>query len=170
MTKPNRTLLIGTVILVAAGLMFTAGCKGKSLSEKIAEKAIEKATGGKAHIDTKGESIKVKTDEGEVSYGAANKWPEDIPEDVPKFEAGKFAAASKMSTESGASWTMAIGDVDATAVADYVQALKDSGWTEGVSSDSEKAYHFQVQKDKYAIVLIYDKEGKQLGYTFVLNN
>jgi hypothetical protein len=166
MTKSNRILLTGTVVLVAFGLMFTAACKGKSLSEKIAEKAIERATGGKAQVDANSGSLKIKTKEGEVEYGAASKWPSDIPEDVPKFEAGKFQSSTRMSVDNGTSWIMGIGDVEGDAVTAYVQALKDAGWNEGFSSTSDKTYHFQSQKDEYGIVLIYDKEGKQLAYTF----
>jgi hypothetical protein len=168
MTKSRQGALIGALVLVAVGLMFTAGCKGKSLSEKIAEKAIEKASGGKAKVDVGSGSLKIQTKEGEVEIGAASKWPSEIPEDVPKFEAGQFESSTRMSVENGTSWIMGIKDVEADAVAGYVQALKDAGWKEGLSSDSDAAYHFQVEKDKYGIMLIYDKEGKNLGYTFIL--
>jgi hypothetical protein len=169
MTRSRKAGFIGMFILVAVGLTFMTGCKGKSLSEKIAEKAIEKASGGKAKVDAGDGTLKIKTKDGEVEFGSASKWPSEIPGDVPKFEAGKFESATRMNVEEGTSWIMGIKDVDADAVAGYVQALKDSGWDEGVSSDSEAAYHFQSQKGKYGIVLIYDKEGKNLGFTFILN-
>jgi hypothetical protein len=168
MTKSSRILLTGTVVLVAFGLMFTAACKGKSLSEKIAEKAIEKATGGKAQVDANSGSLKVKTKEGEVEFGAAAKWPADLPGDLPVFESGKFLSATKLNVENGQSWIMMIGEVDAAAVSDYVQVLKDSGWGEALTSDSETTSHFQATKDKYSAVLIYDKDGKNLAYTFNL--
>ena len=77
---------VALVVATAALLVGSAGC-GKiadKASEQIAERIIEKQTGGKVDIQKDGEKIKIETDEGTITGGASipDGWPSDIP--LPK--------------------------------------------------------------------------------------
>lgn len=84
MPHPTTTQTFLMAALVAA-VFALPGCK--RASEVIAEKAIERASGNKVDIQRKGESLSIKTDEGELKVATAGAGgsvalPEGFPTDV----------------------------------------------------------------------------------------
>ena len=161
----KRAGFVVVCLMVAASLIVSTSCKKKSPSETLAEKMIEKASGGKAEVDIRGGTMKIKTAEGETTIGALAKWPSEIPADVPKFEGGKFATAAKMNSAEGTSWVMNFRDVDEAAVKAYIQGLKDAGWKENQAFSTPDSDMFIGAKGNLAATMAYIKANKGLSFT-----
>lgn len=108
--------------LVALSLVGVGGCR--KIQEKMAEKAVEKATGGKADIDSKTGQVKLRQKgpdgkETEVQVGDKTTVPADFPKSVPMYPGGKLIAAVSISQgEQGHMVTLTTSD-PVSAVTDY---------------------------------------------------
>lgn len=162
----KRAGCVAVCLIVAAGLVVSTSCK-KSPSERLAEKMIEKASGGKAQVEIQGGAMKIKTAEGEATFGALAKWPSEIPADVPKFEGGKFGNAAKTNTPEGTGWVMNYQDVDEAALKAYIQGLKDAGWKETQSFSAGDTEMFIGEKGNLVASMTYLKTGKGLSFTLL---
>ena len=70
------------IVLAAIILMFGCGEKGgEKVAEKAMEKAIESSTGGNAKVDVGENSLRIQTEEGEMTItgGDSAKLPHDFP-------------------------------------------------------------------------------------------
>lgn len=118
----NILLLALALILVAA----LAGCS--SIAENAAEKAIEESTGVK--VDQDGESIKIKTKDGEAELsGGENKVPDGFPEGLV-YKAGTIGLTTKTSAEGKTNFTVTFETKDkADKVTEfYKKAIAGSGY------------------------------------------
>lgn len=118
----NIFLLALTMITV---IMLT-GCS--SIAENAAEKAIEGATGVK--VDQEGESIKVKTKDGEAELsGGENKIPIGFPEGLV-YKGGTIGLTTKASSEDKTHFTVTFETTDKVdkVVEFYKKAIPDSGY------------------------------------------
>ena len=112
MTKTSFTLCLCALSFVLAGC--------SKIEEKMAEKAAEKATGGKVEIDSKSGQVKMKQKgpdgkETEVQLGQNTSVPADFPKSVPIYPGAKVMAAVSISQgENGHMVTLSTKDsVDA---------------------------------------------------------
>ena len=158
-----------SVLLFAAAALVLGltACKGKTMNERLAEKSvanmIEKATGGKATVDLKDGTIKVKTAEGEAVIGSSKEWPADMPSDVPKLSSGKIMGAVRSSQEEKKLWNITLQDVEAGAFDQYAEALKAKGWEIKMTTKDEDGGMLQAVKDKLLVVAIFTDKGKAIS-------
>lgn len=80
----KRKNFIIFIILIATLATLMTGCK-KKIEEKIAEKIIEDATGGK--VDISKDITTIKTEQGETKVGENLKWPKDKVGNLPELKA-----------------------------------------------------------------------------------
>lgn len=131
--RTNWVRMTMVIALVAA-----AGCGKKvseSVAEKIAEKAIEQQSGGKASVDIASGKTTVKTAEGTFTVDASGgaSIPENFPKDVPVPKSTKVT--SSVSTPQGVNVTLE-GPADvAETVKAFSDEMKSQGWTEEVTSN-----------------------------------
>jgi hypothetical protein len=150
-----------SVALLILGLVVLPACKsGEKTAEEMAKNAIEKATGGKANVDIKGGSVKVKTEGGEVSWGEAAAWPEDLPSDVPKFTYGKVTGVVRATSADGKHWTLALAEVEAEGMSQYIETLKTAGWSIVMDARSAEGGTVIAEKGKFNLTLGYSESGK----------
>jgi hypothetical protein len=131
----RRNNLVLVVLVALAAPLLLAGC-GESLSEKITEKAIEKAGGEDVDIDVDGEEVKIKTKDGDASFSSTTELPKDWPDDIELPKGAKIAAASRIKADGGVLLTVAgiVKDGDVVDVVDHFADQFD-GWKEVGSTD-----------------------------------
>jgi hypothetical protein len=118
------------VLCVVLGiLLVTAGCGKKvegKISEKITEKIIEHATDGKAKADLSKGTMKIETEDGTFTAGAAAKIPEGFPSDVFLFK----PADVFMSINNNEQYSVGLNtSKDAASVTEaYKKAMVENGW------------------------------------------
>lgn len=123
-------------------------------TQKIAEKAIEAKSAGKASISSDG-SIKFKDKTSTVSFGADTKLPRDFPKDVPVFSKLKLVSTASANDKSKAHVVTLLGDGNFMneATKFYADKMSKNGWTEKVSSQFS-------QSDKASKSLVYEKDNR----------
>lgn len=94
------------------------GCGTKQkLEEKVAEKVIEDASGGKVDID--GDTIKMQGKDGEDITIGGTKWPNsDLVKNIPKFEDGTIISVMETKDTS-------IINLDQVKKEDFVKYLEE---------------------------------------------
>ncbi|MBN2199702.1 MAG: hypothetical protein JW747_07640 [Candidatus Aminicenantes bacterium] len=125
MRKKNTIPLFISLAAFVFSLAFWSACTSR---EKAAEEMIEKATGGQVDVDLQGRTMKVKTKEGDISWGEAEAWPADIPGDVPRFTLGKVTGVVRSHSADIKHWTIIFSDVEEGGLARYAEVLKADGW------------------------------------------
>lgn len=75
------------IVVLPALLLFGAGCS--SLSQNVAEKALETASGGKVKVDTNNGEVAIKGSDGSVVMGGGDSRPESAPDDMPSLAGAK---------------------------------------------------------------------------------
>ncbi len=150
-------------LLSVAVIVSVAACgRSESATERMTERLLERASGGKAKVDLKGGGVKIKTAEGETELGSAAEWPSDLPPSLPKFEAGKLQNVMKNSSESGKSWFITIAEVPAKDVRGYIEALKVKGWAPAASSqDDGETILFTATRGDASVTLTYSSSGEK---------
>jgi hypothetical protein len=142
---------VSTRLLVAGLIAFVAfGCSKKT-EEYAAEKAIESATGGEATVTDGGESVRLKTEQGEIAVSGSGELqlPKDLPKDVVVLDGAKINTS--FSTPEG---LMVAYTIDAGAAEAYSKiraAMKDGGWTEESSMESPEASVLQLRKENRVV-------------------
>lgn len=173
MRKPRSFYFVLSLAL-AAGLLAFTGCKktaDEKMAEKIMERAMEKASGGRADVDIAGGKVKIKdsTGAGEIDYGATT-WPDDLPEGSLKFENGKVKGVTRSTRPDGKNWMVMVENVEADAVNAYVEALKGAGFAIPTNMTAGQGGMFQAEKDKLFIIGMFNAEDKFISLSFVLRN
>ncbi|MCA1714653.1 MAG: hypothetical protein LC715_05930 [Gammaproteobacteria bacterium] len=148
----TRTLLLcGLALLVVA-------C-AKSPQERIAEDAIERATGGQAQVEGDGDKITVQTEQGEVQItrGDAATLPVDFPKDVPLPQGYQVMESMAMAGTT-------------------VLALDAPGKVPGVAAQARDAMRAQGWKETTAMeqsddtrIYVYEKDGRHANLGFYDN-
>jgi hypothetical protein len=146
------------VVLGLAILM--AGCGKKieeKISQKLAEKAIEHGTKGKAKVDLSGGSMKIETKEGTMAGGTAAKIPDNFPSDIFLLKPSKVI----MSMES-ADKGLGVGletDKDAASVTEtYKKSMTGSGWTQKSAVAAGKMAMLAYEKEKRTVNIIINQK------------
>ncbi|AGA67765.1 hypothetical protein Desdi_0211 [Desulfitobacterium dichloroeliminans LMG P-21439] len=152
------------IFCFALFLVFTlTGCKSPSeaAAEKVSEKILEGATGGKVDLD--GEKATIKTEDGSVVSFGGNEWPSDkLGEDIPKLN-GKVTYVAN----SDAMCMIIIEGVKAGEFEKYVEKVKDAGFNQNemnYSDNSTKTYMASNAKD-IAFQLTYMVDTEEVSIT-----
>ncbi|HOI44661.1 MAG TPA: hypothetical protein PLX50_03510 [Candidatus Aminicenantes bacterium] len=159
----KKHLWILGVCFLATAVLSLPACKGKSANERLAERVMEKATGGKAEVDMQSGTLSIKTADGELQVGSVNEWPADVPGDVPKFEGAKISNAARTSQGAEKAWIINFKDAEETSVTQYIDRLKASGFTSDILSQAEESMFFQCTKGDVTVMLAFSKTDGELN-------
>lgn len=112
-------------------LVITLTACGKSVSERISEKTMEKAlensTGGQADVDINDGNTKVKTDEGTVEVGENVSLPVNFPKDLYVPE-GKILSAVSTAENEGYSVMVDTDKTMEELFSTYQTKFIENGW------------------------------------------
>lgn len=146
--------LIG-IISLGSVLLFSCKNMAEKTAEKMIEKSIELSSGENVDIDIEEGTAVIETKDGRVEVNtSANKWPDDIPSDVPEFKHGKINAVSTNSSDEGNGWTLVISDVPADAIDEYNTLLKSEGFETQTLTYGDAGGSVTAEKDKVVIALM----------------
>lgn len=149
--------------LVSMLVISGTGCGLKrKIENKIGEKILEGATGGK--LDVKGDKVTIKGEDGtEVTMGG-NEWPDnDLVNGVPKFKKGTIISV----TESEAIIMIYIDGVEKEDFESYCEELKNDFTEDTVNFEMDDVMSFGAANDKgvYSQV-VYNTADKTLNINF----
>lgn len=157
----NKKIKLYLLFPVAVVLVLS-GC-GKSVSQKVSEKATEKIieaqSGGKADVDIDGKNIKVETDEGKMESGEDVKLPDDFPSDVYVID-GKIKSTISDQENSGYTISVETDKSPAEVSKIYQEKLKGEGWDITATMDLGDTVTIAAEKDdKSASVIAGQTDG-----------
>ncbi|MCU0679487.1 MAG: hypothetical protein MUC28_03535 [Planctomycetes bacterium] len=118
------------IMLLAAGLALTlsaCGSPSKQASERIAEKAIEDATGGQADVDINNNEVNVETEEGSFRAGEEVDLPADFPSDVYVY-GGTIKAVITNNNPKGHTVSIETADEAAKVKTAYEEKMREGNW------------------------------------------
>jgi len=163
-TKKTKMILIGlgAIILLAVGGFFVEKYVLNKAGEELIEQSIENGSGADVNVTDGGEGVSVQTESGSSEVGTAATWPSDLPGDIPKFEAGKLVASTKVETEP-ASWSLVFSDIAVDDVTKYKNDLTAKGWAVSSSSTFGTSSLSLLTKSNLQISMTYDGDSKGLS-------
>ena len=154
MTKGWLSLLIAMALL--------SGACGKKSQEEIIEKAVEKNSGGKAHVDLSKQKMTIETKEGgkvEIASGGEGlKVPADFPKDIYIYRGAKVEGSIK--TGDAIQLTLQTVDADAKVADEYKRQMKQTGWTEKTTAQMGGMTMLQYAKDQRSLMVHLSRDGK----------
>lgn len=157
----KKLVIFGIAILLVFSL---TGCKSPSqvVSEKVGEKIIEGAGGGKVDLD--GDKVTVKNKDGSEVVLGGNEWPSDkMAKDIPELKKGKVTYVAN----SDVMCMIMVEDVELNDFEDYLAKVKSSGFTKdevNFSDGSSKSY-LAGNEQGVAFQLTYMTERKEVSIT-----
>jgi len=151
-----------TVCLILIVLLTLAGCKSPSeiAAEKLTEKVLSEATGGKVNID--GDKITIETKDGSVSLGGT-EWPQDkMGKNIPKLD-GKVNYVAN----SDELCMIVVEEVKSADFEKYLEKVKDAGYNQDEVnfSDSSSVSYMATNADGIAFHITYLIESEEVSIT-----
>jgi len=149
-------VLVCSVVLVSG-----CGKAKKSVSERIAEKAIEMSLknedGTSAKVDLSKGTMTIKTKDGETAVisGEGASVPADFPKDVYLVTGAKIQMSMK--TPDGYVLNMQVEQAAAKIAATYETELKAQGWAQEASFDMGDTRSLSYKKDDRQLAIIMNK-------------
>jgi hypothetical protein len=140
--KYSRSMVFVVFALLLVPMILLTGCKKPG--EKMGEKMLEVATGGKAKVD--GNKVTVKTEQGTMEVGGTQEWPAKIPADVPKFTYGKIVSVMENTTPKGLNIFVGIEGVSKADFDKYASSLAGAGWKVATESKGEDGFFVMTKK------------------------
>jgi hypothetical protein len=151
--------------IVLGMLLLVAGC-GKKAEEKITEKAIERATGGKAKVDLSKNTVKVETENGSITAGVSAKIPEGFPSDIFIFKPSDMIGSME-GAGTGYSIAMKTSKDVATVAEAYKKAMIGNGWKQKAAMDMGTQSMLVYEKDKRAANIVISQKNKETSIAIV---
>lgn len=124
------------IMFAAIMVMFGCGKKAEEKAvEKMAEKAIESSMGGNAEVDMKDNSLRIQTEEGEMTMtsGDSVKLPADFPKDVFLYKGADLNTA--MELPEGFNLMFQTKDDPSKVSEAYLAEMEAKGWSKEMSMD-----------------------------------
>lgn len=118
------------LFFVPAMLQLTScRCSKQKTQEKMAEEAIENATGQKTDADIDGDKVTIEGENYKAEINAkGGTWSDQIPKDVPKFDYGAINHSTVSDAEGTKSWGYIFKGVTRESVEKYDVLLKKNGF------------------------------------------
>ena len=146
--------------LVAVSVVL-AGCTNKTVSQSVGEtmmeKSIEAQTGGKVDIDSRGDKVTIKTNEGQTQYSAEGgvKQPDGFPKELIVTSDAKLIIAS--SSGAGSSLTYLTNSDKVIVSEKYINSLTGFGWKKEMETNTGQGTMLNFSKgNQNAFVVIGD--------------
>ena len=151
-----------TVCLILLFLFTLVGCKSPSemAAEKLTEKVLGEATGGKVNID--GDKITIETKDGSISLGGT-EWPNDMMgKNIPKLD-GKVNYVAN----SDELCMIVVEEVKSADFEKYLEKVKDAGYNQDEVnfSDSSSVSYMATNADGIAFHITYLIESEEVSIT-----
>lgn len=145
--KTGKESCMKKVTCVVLGmLLLIAGC-GKKIEEKIAEKAIEQGTDGKAKVDLSKNTMPIETENGSFSAGTSSKIPDGFPSDIFIFKPSEMIG-SMAGTGKGYSIAMKTSKDVASVTEAYKKAMTGNEWKQKAAMDMGTQAMLVYEKEK----------------------
>jgi outer membrane lipoprotein-sorting protein len=149
------------IILTAMMVMFGCGEKaGEEAAEKMVEKAIESSFDGEAEVDIEKDSIRIESEEGEMSMtmGDSASLPADFPDDVLIYQGAELSMGMKL--PQGFNLSLQTKDDRSKVSEAYLAEMTAKGWTKEMFRDMGEQRMMIFKKDERAVnVTISPNEG-----------
>lgn len=161
--KQKSFIIFIMIIVIIVSLM--TGCK-KKIGEKIAEKVIEDATGGK--VDIHKDTATIKTEHGETKVGENQKWPKDKMGDLPELKTNITMVIEDYDKEKDINLGMVyFSDLKKNDAEKYVEAIKNLKYESALESSSGDGFMYSGKNEKGAeVVFSYMEDGTgSISYT-----
>jgi hypothetical protein len=162
-------------LAIAPVIALTLGGCGKKVSDvvadKVAEKAIEKQTGGKAKVDTAGGKMEFTTAKGEkveVNTKGGAKLPDGFPKDVYVYAGA--AVNQSMKVEGSFHLMMESADAKSKVVDTYKSKLEADGWKQTTFADSGDTTMLQYSKGKRTVMLTVSESDKKTQMNLMVSS
>lgn len=156
--EKSGTAGLFVIALFAGLLIFSCQRTSKNASEKMAEKAIENATGENAKVDIDDEKTVIESGGNRlVVDGKANSWPKDIPGDIPEFKSGRIEAVTTSSSDGEKVWSITFTEVQGGFLDKYEAQLKDKGFETTIIKSGDKGGSVIGETKKFAVIVISDE-------------
>lgn len=150
----NKVFIVMVIILA----VLSTGCK-KKIEEKIAEKIIEDATGGKVDISS-GTTV-MKSEEGTTTVGENLKWPSMGP-----LKEIKATITAVMEASEDKVVMLMFTDMKKDYADDYLEYIKELGFESIFEITNEEGFTYEGQNDKSETVgFSYSNDGGYLQYS-----
>jgi hypothetical protein len=171
MLSGKRWIRIMVAILTVSLFMMTA-CSQKTSEEKMAEKALELATGKDVDVKIQGDKaqkVQIEQNGSKTEMAETAIWPVEMTKDVPQFTAGKIQRVVKTNEEGGI-WTFNIYlvDINGDDIKSYAGAMKEKGWKTDIMQMGDKGGSLNGEKGTMGINFMYSLERKD-GMLAVFN-
>lgn len=156
-----------TIAVALIALFVAPGCK--KAEDAAMETAIERASGGKVDVDKDGDTMTIKTEQGEVKVATAEDggtvaMPADFPKDVYLPADNKLASAMDMGGMQ--MLNMTTPQELANVAADIEKSMQGQGWKREMAMQAGGGSTLMYSKDKRQVVyqmLKVDEGGTQLA-------
>lgn len=154
------------LVLLMACSVLVLGCSqvSEKASEKLAEKALESASGGDVKVDLEDGQIKVESKDGSSSFktGEDLSWPKSMPADVPQISGAKISNVSEASTAEGQTfmvWFEGISDED--QVNKFKADLEAQGWSISGTTTTPESTYIAAEKADWSLTATFNTEEGQ---------
>lgn len=149
----TKVMIGGVVIalLLIGWLSGSANRMGGRVDNRIVEKAIENATGGKVKVDGNGNDVTVKTEQG--TWSTSDKLPAGFPTDVPVYPNAKVQGSVASAGQDGSGNYVGLQTTDALAdvIAWYKKEIVAKGWTVTTDAMVNGSLMMSATKDSRAL-------------------
>jgi predicted small lipoprotein YifL len=148
-----RRISLSLVALLALAVA-AAGC-GKKASDTAAEEAIEtsmRASGQEADVSVTGDTMQIKSADGDMSFGEGTALPDGWPEDVPVYKGMKLL--SSMKSKEGSMIQGSTADSHEKVVAFYKEQVAKQGWSEDSVLTQPQMAMMNYTKEKRRLALV----------------
>ena len=154
--------------IIFAAIMVVFGC-GEKIEEKAAEEVMEKVIesnmGGNAEIDLKENSLRIQTEEGEMTMTAGDsvKLPTDFPKDVFLYKGADLNTA--MELPQGFNLMFQTKDDPSKVSEAYLTEMEEEGWAKEMSMDmgGSKMMVFKKDERMVNVTITSDEEVTQIA-------
>ena len=156
------------IMFISVMVMFGCGEKaGEKAAEEMAEKALESSFDGEAEVDIEKESIRIETEEGEMTMtmGDSVKLPADFPKDVFMYNGAELSMA--MEHPQGFNLSLQTKDDMSKVLEVYLAEMTEKGWTKEMSMDmgGQKMMAFKKEERAVSVMISSDEEMTQITLT-----
>lgn len=161
MFKKTIVILLATLMMLSLASCGVRQNLDEKIAEKVTEGVINKATGGEANVDIDTGEMTLKGEDGEKITFGGSKWPKGKAVSlIPEFKKGKIITAAN----SDKACTIMIEQVEEKDYKQYVEKLKDQGFTNDVSEfTSETSQNYKAYLNQNTMVFVlYDTEQQAL--------
>lgn len=147
----SGVVLISALTLSACGIGNTVNQK---VGNKIAEKVIESQSGGKVDVDSNGEKVTIKTDDGQTQFAAGGdvKLPDNFPKELVVADDAKLMMATSSGNSSSISYLT--NSEQKTVMEKYIATLTGSGWKKEMELDTGEGKMTNFSKGKEAVTVV----------------